>query len=479
MKITLDRSLHCNAGKAKWLLNNETVSINDITITGGLIYVGEYLPAYNGSGMDAALINPMLALDFDDPGNQDIGYWPKYAGISAGNRTAYLLWLSKDRDDPYICISYVFLYFYGLERRLLVDGQRQPLHRSERKAIRREIKRLLIRYVHSRSFSNYARGLLAVEHLLYGEDDPLSDDDLYSSEGYTFIFKIALARVVHAGKPLPVTLARIWGAACPGQRLGIPARRCPLEFNQLFAIRYQERYGDGLIVKPNAKSFHLSYTPASPSFKPEKRQKHLYAKTPFPLLDLNLPDPIQLKKPARELNILAKICVEELTAYSCYVAVNGATSARQLLPLPLQTGSDTGIQTFKLDLHRIQQQQRETEQVQDVLQAIFINAEEETTCVNDASSVKISRQFGELDEAHQRFLGMLITQTQWERETLKKFSFTQGLMLDGALEVINDWAFTLFDSALIEDGDPLFIHSDVVLEIVNGQTTTSTTTTGT
>jgi hypothetical protein len=45
-------------------------------------------------------------------------YWPHYIDISPGQRFVYLNWL-RNIDNP-IGIGYVFLYYYGLERHLLV-----------------------------------------------------------------------------------------------------------------------------------------------------------------------------------------------------------------------------------------------------------------------------------------------------------------------------------------------------------------------
>lgn len=47
-------------------------------------------------------------------------YWPHYIDISPGQRFAYLNWL-RDIDNP-IDAGYVFLYYYGLERHLLIGN---------------------------------------------------------------------------------------------------------------------------------------------------------------------------------------------------------------------------------------------------------------------------------------------------------------------------------------------------------------------
>src|SRR3546814_10354109 len=58
-------------------------------------------------------------------------------------------------------IGYVFLFFYGLERRVLVDADIDQAARGERATIAAEIRRLLSVYGGtSGSFRGYAAGLL-------------------------------------------------------------------------------------------------------------------------------------------------------------------------------------------------------------------------------------------------------------------------------------------------------------------------------
>ena len=49
-----------------------------------------------------------------------LSYWPAYASIPSASRAAYLGWLADGRRFPAAPIGYVFLFFYGLERRTLV-----------------------------------------------------------------------------------------------------------------------------------------------------------------------------------------------------------------------------------------------------------------------------------------------------------------------------------------------------------------------
>ena len=83
------------------------------------------------------------------------------ATIAPACRAAYLQWLANGRHAQNAYIGYVFLYFYGLERRLLIDAQRSAAARAEREMLVAEIRRLLGIYGTNGSFRGYAEGLLA------------------------------------------------------------------------------------------------------------------------------------------------------------------------------------------------------------------------------------------------------------------------------------------------------------------------------
>ena len=132
------------------------------TIHGGLVYAGSGLAAEKGGMPEPALIDPRLPVDTRNPdyAGTKMGYWPSYASIPPDCRAAYLHWLLDGRRAPVAYIGYVFLYFYGLERRLLVDSQWSPAARAEHPALVREVERLLRIYGANGSFSGYASDLL-------------------------------------------------------------------------------------------------------------------------------------------------------------------------------------------------------------------------------------------------------------------------------------------------------------------------------
>ena len=107
-----------------WVPPGRDATVAGYTIHGGMLYVGQGLLAINGPGIEPALIDPSLPVNRANPDRAGAGmtYWPSYSSISPECRAAYLDWLATGRRDPGAYIGYVFLYFYGLERRVLAEA---------------------------------------------------------------------------------------------------------------------------------------------------------------------------------------------------------------------------------------------------------------------------------------------------------------------------------------------------------------------
>lgn len=325
-----DRADRPKGPPAKWHPYNKSVNVKGHDIPGGLLYVGTNLPDSHGYENDACLINPKLAIKPAKPweAGDEMGYWPKYGQIPAKCRGAYLKWLSGGCAEPEAYIGYVFLFFYGLERRLLVDGAKGEVTAKERLEIINVVRKLLKIYGTNRSFSGYASNFLATEWALYQSDKPIPDylnfDDRYCTEP----FQLVLAKNVAAGKPISATMALQWYRLNPEVSLRTPARRCAKEFRNLFARRYVQRHGDGIVVKPNKTRLKLEYHAASPSIRRDMK-----------LNVPDLPNPFILKGPIKKIGQIVDECTQELDSYSRYLGRKGndpkSLAALSLIPKEL------------------------------------------------------------------------------------------------------------------------------------------------
>jgi hypothetical protein len=119
------------------------------------------------------------------------------------------------------------------------------------------------------------------------------------------------------------------------------------------------------------------------------------------------------------------------------------------------------------ELIRIREE--ETRQVKGVLEGIFADPAEDEGHLDPtpAMAIPTSSPLVGLDEAHQNFLHRLLTQETWERSALYETCKELGLMVDGAMEVINEWAFDNANVSLIEDGEPVYIDINLARELMN------------
>lgn len=317
----------------EWIPYGKSVNIAGYDILGGMVYVGKSLASVNGAGLEPALINPTLQVYKQNPDvtGTTMGYWPSYSAIAPKARAAYLSWLSSGRTNPDAYIGYVFLYFYGLERRLLYDLQQGDKQTNEIREIIGEVKRLLKIYGGNGSFGGYASRFLDIATVLGANDDNL---DNFTSDGYNNYeiplgLKLKLGKLAIEGKPLSSELAMSYIENNPMEiSPRTPARRCPTEFKRLFHIRYTEKHGQGILLKTNKTPLKTTYRPSSASFGGE-----------VSVSVKDVPDVTVLKQPWQNIIEMADSCVQELDAYSRYLGRNpdkaNTAEAQALLPKKL------------------------------------------------------------------------------------------------------------------------------------------------
>lgn len=312
-----------------WIPAGQTVEVSGRRIDGGMLYVGQDLVALNGYQLDPALIDPALPVARQSRGFSaaNMGYWPSYSQIDASARASYLDWLASGRRDPRADIGYVFLFFYGLERRALFDAPRLGSGRADVPSIIREVEGLLGAYGENASFRTYANSFLAVLSASYPDTASLvpPDPTRFSYE-VPFSVKLATGRFVAAGKPIPPDWAFAWLTHHPQIRLRTPGTRCSEEFEHLFLIRYGEKYGAGMVLKRNKTNVAVVHRLASATLREPIR------------IDLDVPDVTRLTGPTGRLQRLADDVQKELDPYSRWLGKTedrSSLSAVALLPVPL------------------------------------------------------------------------------------------------------------------------------------------------
>lgn len=324
-------------GVAKWIPSGHAIRVANFIIPGGLIYVGTTLPAANGQP-DPSLINPALRVSAQDASAaREMGYWPSYSEISPAARRAYLKWLAGGRQDPNVYIGYVFLFFYGLERRAILDAPRNPEAAAELPIIAEEVRRLLTIYGdQSGSFRRYAGELLDWVSLasyppqLYKQPVP-SFPKTFELPLY---IRLALGQTAIDGVPVPAHIALAWARLEPTIGLRTPAIRCAREFDDLFVYKYKEAHGDGILLPKNRTKLKFVYRPASGGFLGRSEIKISFG---------DVPDITVLTGPIESLRSLVESTTSELEAYSRFVGRNpdASSSLEALILLPVRMWPDT------------------------------------------------------------------------------------------------------------------------------------------
>ncbi|RKJ94547.1 tellurite resistance TerB family protein [Alicycliphilus denitrificans] len=322
-------------GVATWIPRGQPVTIADTAIPGGLVYVGTTLRTPSGRP-DPALLDPSkkVAARGEYADRHFMNYWPSYSDISPEARRAYLQWLAGGRQDPTADIGYVFLFFYGLERRVILDGsgkgEEAKAAQADRPAIAQELRRLLGIYgSQSGSFQRYATDLLTVVELntysdkLYAQ--PLPDfPDSYELPLY---LRLALGQCAMDGVPVPAPLALAWVRRDPNIYKRTPATRCADQFEKLFHERYVALLNGGLVLSKNKTKLKFLYRAASAALAEYGEIKATFGDTP---------DVTVLTGPVNKLQEVVDVVTSELDAYSRFLgrSPEAAESLEGLLLLP-------------------------------------------------------------------------------------------------------------------------------------------------
>jgi uncharacterized tellurite resistance protein B-like protein len=330
------------SSKSCWVPPSETVTVAGYKIP-GMVYVGDNLSMIGRYGVEPSLIRPMLKAKSRNPDYERVPkiYSTSYTQLEAAERAAYLKWLSEGRNAPKVHGTYVWLFFYGLERRVLHDllderASVAPENLPELEQIAAEVKRLRDIYGNPRenwSFANKTETFLEICRLISSSELPEEQIDPMMAK--PFALQISLGQKVKRGEPIPAEWAIAWYTRLANNALPTAATRCKDEFKALFQLRYQQAFGEGIKLKPGKTKLTTSYFPSNPSFGRS--------------LDISvgdLPDISRFTAKVTKIGEVVLQCRKELESFSRFLARNPdaqkSAAAIALLPADLlpQYGGD-------------------------------------------------------------------------------------------------------------------------------------------
>ena len=329
------------ASKLTWYGPGEPLIHADLVIDSGMIFTADRSLPWPGE--PSAIITTLSVARLPAHPLADFGYYPSYDRISADQRRCYLEWLAagrKDVDPAQRSLGYVFIFFYGLERQIILDADRDP-------ALLEEMIRLLEHYgaAHkSRSLRSYFLQLLHFAGWQLGPDAYRSqwprllefDTDRPDGQGLRFV----LANLHQRREPLDWTVAYRIALASLESRRSTVVTRAQEKFFALFEQRFRDQFGDGLLLESAKQDALVQYRPASGALTQMSYERR--RNNPF---ELRIPNAAGLHRQFKPLPAIWNSCVDDLSGYSRALrskkqGQSAALAAWQSLPQELRRVED-------------------------------------------------------------------------------------------------------------------------------------------
>jgi hypothetical protein len=310
------------AEDAKWILPGERITVKGKQIVRGFFYYGKKLNAHNSGFYDSmhgsvaeesSLVNESMLIKNEHYLYEDTthSYFSKFIQFSPQSRGAYIDWLASDRNDPDTPIAYVWVYFYGFERRILIDYQFKKIIDHEFSLIFCELLRLKDIYKNNKSFFTQCSKLIEIMTFIRPDLVSIKETD-YLDEGSNH-YRFKLSNLVANEKPIPSDLALIWAKKRYPRNFTGKKWSTDCEMDILFDMKFNEKFNKGLFIKPNKTKLELEYKPASSSIKF------------FQIVIKSLPDPSILTGPLNKITQMAISCSSSLFDYRAYIGKPNTT----------------------------------------------------------------------------------------------------------------------------------------------------------
>lgn len=282
-----------------WVGIGQSISVQGFTIHSPLTYWSE------NNYPEASCIAILLKAEKQDKESlTPLPYWPQYSGLTPTQRGKYLSWMSHGRNDDLDEIGYAFIFFYGLERRAIVDKQ-------DVATILIEVQRLLLRYSASSSFNSYLQRFtaylvgLCLKEMTDKEIKKIfpSFDNLDESSA-----KVILSWHWSNNLPVPWELCYSLARSSADFTKTNIVKKSPVLLKQIFRKKFLVQFMEGIQISPDYDHFLLNYTPASPTLP----RTSGYSRGSNLIELLTLPIPPLDSQPYEMLKKIWSECIDEL-----------------------------------------------------------------------------------------------------------------------------------------------------------------------
>jgi uncharacterized tellurite resistance protein B-like protein len=152
------------------------------------------------------------------------------------------------------------------------------------------------------------------------------------------------------------------------------------------------------------------------------------------------------------------------------VTVRPASAESEGYDIPRQQ-RDEPAPFLKLNVDKIASLQDDSERVSAILSKIFSQELDDLEAIDDQKNelqIEDSRGISliGLDAEKSSLLQLLMTRTQWARLELDEIAGDRNILLDGALETINEKSYSLYNKPLFEGDDPIILDPEVIKEVI-------------
>lgn len=329
-----------------WYPPGQSVAFEDLKLLGGMFYSTP--KTLDWPGEPSAIIGGSSVARHADSPSTDLGYYPCYQNLPPSQRRTYLEWLASGRRDSQPeqrALGYLFLFFYGIERRVILDEDRDP-------ALLEELVALLQHYgPHHKSRSlrsyflslaHYGSGLMGPDHYRYYWPRFFDMDDGKAGEE---VMKLVLANLHDLNEPLHWSIAYRLALVDQNSRKSVVVTRSQQEFWTLFQSRYENEFPGGIVLSTVKQPATFRYQPASSSLLSRAE----YGR-PWPY-EMKIANVTGLQSQFQGVTDLWNSCVDDLSGYTRTVSSKKQTDSAGLkawlsLPSELKAVKTNPMQSF-------------------------------------------------------------------------------------------------------------------------------------
>lgn len=305
-----------NTLKLQWVPPTVCTEIKGRAIP-GMIYASDSPLGYDG---EPSAICRSLSADRNPVSVDELPYYPSYGTLTPSQRGFYLDWLARGRRDTSpdgVPTGYLFLFFYGIERRILIDGDRDPamwfevfellrLYGLKRKS--RSISSYFGDFLHFTSYAAGSEGYANVcQTLLDLQGMRISETSL----------ALALANRHRRGETMDWALAHLVAMNLEESRRSVVTERTGDAFKSMFMKRFQAIYPSGMPLKTSKRDHTVRYQTGNATLFP---RYYNYGGNAPDAIQLKVPGVISLKSQFKGLSTIWNECIEDLSGYSRAVA---------------------------------------------------------------------------------------------------------------------------------------------------------------